>query len=330
MRIRTYGVVRGVMLKCPPTRLSALGAVRADGQPVRRHCRPCFGTAERGPASAGVDEKTGIPVYYELFFGALLDKSQTPFTLKNAERLGFRKLFVVMDRGYYRKEVFEAFEGMSFACMCPENMPEFDKVWSKHHSEIKDQHKYFVPAEKVYGIKGDDVKVYDRTYKAFLYYDSARAEDERDTIHLKLGMLKEQAAARKNYSAKMSRTFAPWLIIEKLDEPDPKTGKKFRITENNERIQDELDKAGFFLVVSDCDCSTEEMIIRARGFGLTRRTMSYALGMLNKYEIELQNDRTWAPVYALTWDMREIFRELGMERPDDDVPAMVRRLKIRL
>ena len=226
--------------------------------------------------AAFVDEKTGIPVYYELFFGSLLDKSQTPFTIKNAERLGFRKLFVVMDRGYYRKEVFEAFEGMSFACMCPESMPEFDKVWSKHHSEIKDQHKYFVPAEKVYGIKVDDVKVYDRTYKAFLYYDSARAEDERDTIHLKLGMLKEQAAARKNYTAKMKSTFAPWLIIEKLDAADPETGKKFRITENNERIQEELDKAGFFLVVSDCDCSTEEMIIRARKRDVDEKTFRRA------------------------------------------------------
>ena len=226
--------------------------------------------------AAFVDEKTGIPVYYKLFFGSLLDKSQTPFTLKNAERLGFQKLFIVMDRGYYRKEVFEAFEGMSFACMCPENMPEFDNVWSKHHSEIKDKHKYFVPAEKVYGIKVDDVKVYDRTYKAFLYYDSARAEDERDTIHLKLGMLKEQAAARKNYTAKMSRTFAPWLIIEKLDVADPETGKKFRITENNERIQEELDKAGFFLVVSDCDCSTEEMIIRARKRDVDEKTFRRA------------------------------------------------------
>ena len=222
--------------------------------------------------AAFVDEKTGVPVYYELFFGSLLDKSQTPFTLKNAERLGFQKLFLVMDRGYYRKEVFEACGNMSFACMCPENMPEFDDVWSGHHTEIKDQHKYYVPAEKVYGIKVDDVKVYDRTYKAFLYYDSERAEDERDTIHLKLGMLKEQAAARKNYTAKMSQTFAPWLIIEKLDEPDPQTGKKFRITENNERIQEELDKAGFFLVVSDCDCSTEEMIIRARKRDVDEKT----------------------------------------------------------
>ena len=226
--------------------------------------------------AAFVDEKTGVPVYYELFFGSLLDKSQTPFTLKNAERLGFQKLFLVMDRGYYRKEVFEACGNMSFACMCPENMPEFDDVWSGHHTEIKDQHKYYVPAEKVYGIKVDDVKVYDRTYKAFLYYDSERAEDERDTIHLKLGMLKEQAAARKNYTAKMSQTFAPWLIIEKLDEPDPQTGKKFRITENNERIQEELDKAGFFLVVSDCDGSTEEMIIRARKRDVDEKTFRRA------------------------------------------------------
>ena len=333
--------------------------------------------------AAFVDEKTGVPVYYELFFGSLLDKSQTPFTLKNAERLGFQKLFLVMDRGYYRKEVFEACGNMSFACMCPENMPEFDDVWSGHHTEIKDQHKYYVPAEKVYGIKVDDVKVYDRTYKAFLYYDSERAEDERDTIHLKLGMLKEQAAARKNYTAKMSQTFAPWLIIEKLDEPDPQTGKKFRITENNERIQEELDKAGFFLVVSDCDCSTEEMIIRARkrdvdektfrrakshfdftktgthsrktyqgkmfacylalivssafcwlirntGSGICCQSDSSPLRILKQYQIEQQKDGSWLPVYRLTKDIREIFLELGIENPDEDIPAIVSRLKIRL
>ena len=240
-----------------------------------------------------------------------------------------------------------------------------------------------MPAEKVYGIKVDDVKVYDRTYKAFLYYDSARAEDERDTIHLKLGILKEKAAARKNYTAKMSRTFAPWLIIEKLDAADPETGKKFRITENNERIQEELDKAGFFLVVSDCDCSTEEMIIRARKRDVDEKTFrrakshfdftktgthsretyqgkmfacfisivlssafrwcirKYLKGgfysqtagsvpaLLNQFQIELQKDGSWLPVCRLTKDMREIYLSLGIEKPDDEIPAMIRRLRIR-
>ena len=106
---------------------------------------------------------------------------------------------------------------MSFACMCPENMPELDAVWSKHHSEIKDRHKYFVPSEKVYGIRIDDVQVYGRTYRAFLYYDSKRTEEERETIHMKLGMPKEQAEARKKHTAKMRSTFAQWLIIEMLE-----------------------------------------------------------------------------------------------------------------
>ena len=54
--------------------------------------------------AAFVDEKTGIPVYYELFFGSLLDKSQTPFTIKNAERLGFRKVILT---SFLRRKISE-------------------------------------------------------------------------------------------------------------------------------------------------------------------------------------------------------------------------------
>ena len=35
-------------------------------------------------------------------------------------------------------------------------------------------------------------------------------------------------------------------------------------------------------------------------------------------------------VYRLTKDIREIFLELGIENPDEDIPAIVSRLKIRL
>ena len=58
--------------------------------------------------------------------------------------------------------------------------------------------------------------------------------------------------------------------------------------------------------------------------------MAHALGILSQYRIELQKDKTWTPVYALTWNMRTIFQELGIEQPDEDIPAMVRGLKLRL
>ena len=75
--------------------------------------------------------------------------------------------------------------------------------WSKHHSEIKDWHKYFVPSEKVYGIRAGDVQVYGRTYRAFLYYDSKRTEEERETIHMKLRYAEGAGLeARKKHTAK--------------------------------------------------------------------------------------------------------------------------------
>ena len=334
--------------------------------------------------AAFVDEMTGVPVSYELFMGSLIDQPQALVAIKNAEHIGFRKIFLVMDRRYCRKDVLNACENVSFACMCPENMPELNEVRSKYASEIKDRYEHFVPAENVYGIKAGDMEVYGKTYKTFLYYDSARAEDERSAIHMKLDMLRVEAESGQKCTAETTRRFAPWLIFENLEEPDPETGRKFRIKDNNEAIQQELNKAGFFMAVSDMDCSAEEIIVRARkrdsyertfrrakshfdfsgvcrtdgdlykgqmfgcflalalssafcwyirkylGFGLTRRTMAHALGILSQYRIEFQKDKTWTPVYALTCDMRTIFQELGIEHPEEDIPAIVSRLKIRL
>ena len=44
-----------------------------------------------------VDEKTGIPLWYEHFDGSVLDKTQTPFSLKKIVNMGYQKLFVVFD-----------------------------------------------------------------------------------------------------------------------------------------------------------------------------------------------------------------------------------------
>ena len=53
-----------------------------------------------------------------------------------------------------------------------------------------------------------------------------------------------------------------WCENAKAD-PDLQT-ELAEIKDNDEAIQQELDKAGFFMVVSDRDCSTEETIVRAR------------------------------------------------------------------
>lgn len=60
------------------------------------------------------------------------------------------------------------------------------------------------------------MEVYGKTYKTFLYYDSARAEDERSAIHMKLDMLRVEAESGQKCTAETTRRFAPWLIFENL------------------------------------------------------------------------------------------------------------------
>ena len=55
-----------------------------------------------------VDEMTGIPLYYEHFYGSILDKTETPFTMEKVKDLGFKKLFLMMDRGYFSQKALNA------------------------------------------------------------------------------------------------------------------------------------------------------------------------------------------------------------------------------
>ena len=63
--------------------------------------------------------------------------------------------------------------------------------------------------------------------------------------------------------------------------------------------------------------------------GLYSQTTGSVPALLNQFQIELQKDGSWLPVCRLTKDMLEIYLSLGIEKPADEIPAMIRRLRIR-
>ena len=69
-----------------------------------------------------VDEITGISLWYEHFDGNVLDKTQTPYSVEKAKQLGFEKLFLMMDRGYYSEENVRRISNLhiAFGMMMPE------------------------------------------------------------------------------------------------------------------------------------------------------------------------------------------------------------------
>ena len=218
-----------------------------------------------------VDEETGIPLWYETYDGSLLDKTQNPFSLKKAINLGFKKLFAVYDRGYYSEENIEALEKLKeteFGILCSEGVSWIEKLIRENGPEIKDQQKYYVPDENIYAnvyevqpFKENGNK---KTYYAYLFYDSERASEERDTIHEVVKYFWNIAENRKRYSEKMESEFASKGIIVVKTVKDPETGKNFELYEDTKMIQELLDLKGFFVMISPSKLLPSEAIHMVR------------------------------------------------------------------
>ena len=210
-----------------------------------------------------VDEMTGIPLYYEHFYGSILDKTETPFTMEKVKDIGFKKLFLMMDRGYFSQKALRAVGEYDFAIMCPETLQMVRQLFKECSAEIKDSEKYYISEENIYGKRIRNMEVCGGTYNCYIYYDSKRAEDERATIHTKVQLMMKAARSRKRFSKKLQETFSPWLLIEKTDR-DPYTGRSFAVKESKRHVQQCLDKAGFFVILSNVDLPAAQMIKVAR------------------------------------------------------------------
>ena len=214
-----------------------------------------------------VDEATGIPLWYEHFDGSVLDKTQTPFSLKKVLNMGFRKLFVIYDRGYYSEETvteIEKLKDIEFGILCPEGTNWVDDLIRSKGSEIKDKQMHYIPSENVYGdvyeVQPFIENKNDKIYYAYLFYDSERASAERDTIHEVVAYFWEQASARTRYTEKMADTFAKQGIIVVKTDKDEKTGKNFQLYEDTDMIQGLLDMKGFFVMISASKINPVEAI----------------------------------------------------------------------
>lgn len=213
-----------------------------------------------------VDEVTGIPLYYEHFEGSILDKSQTPYTLEKTEALGFKKLFIMMDRGYYSKDAINALKKENeFGVMVPDNANLVDQMIGKYAKTIQNKDDYWIQDESIYGIhiENQAIENLDGSYDVYLYYDDIRAGQERKSIHDKIAYLEKSILSRKRYSEKLANHYQDWFTIEKLDSHE-KGERNFSVNRKSGLIQDELERSGLFVIVSNGKLSAEEMIKIAR------------------------------------------------------------------
>lgn len=207
-----------------------------------------------------VDELTGIPIYYENFFGSVLDKTETPVTIEKVKELGFQKLFIAMDSGYASTECIKSFSGgYEFSVMTPESYQVVKHMIHTYAREIINNEKYYIRDEKVYGICEKGVEVFSGKYNAYLFYDGKRGQQEIDSIHEKADALLNTVLKRKRFSESLQKKYAPFITVLKTGY-DSKTRRNFHAEINSAAVQKEIDNAGLFVVVSNADATPDRII----------------------------------------------------------------------
>lgn len=202
-----------------------------------------------------VDQLTGIPICYENFYGSLLDKIETEYSINKFREIGFDKILLVMDRGYFSVKNKELLSNEKYIFLMPETHGATNYIIDAYGKGIKDVSKYYISEEKVYGTRiyfsNDELEDYKdfKNERIFLFYDSKRAEEERTAILENANKMKEYVINNyKKYSNDLKEKYKNYLLISK----DIKSEKgSLYVSINHQLIQKRIDRAGFFVAITN-------------------------------------------------------------------------------
>ena len=217
-----------------------------------------------------VDEKTGINLWYEHFDGNVLDKSQSPYTLEKTKELGFRNIFLIMDRGYYDiafiSKIYDL--QMSFAIILPDSVNLNNELIEKHKNDIAFKEQYYINSEDIYGIQ-TVVKLYygkkEIIVFAYIFYDDNTANNIRNSIHSKINFYINEANKKIRYTNKLKEYCSKrFLKITKTNRNND-DNKNFKVEIDCNKVDEQCKNAGYFVVLSNKLISPTEIIECVRG-----------------------------------------------------------------
>lgn len=206
----------------------------------------------------GVDEETGIPLYYEDFLGSLLDKTQLKHTNEKLKEFGFADVFFVFDRGYYNKNnLSDVMESNKFAILVPDTVTtSFDYI-RKYGFIIRNNEMYYMDDVKAYGISLESGLFLGKHLYTYIYFDPDKALNDIETLHAKLRNITEKLG-KQEYDVSFAKQAHAFLMLSQAEDGG------YSIEKNIPEIQEEIDFAGFFMAVSNEKVEPAEMLKRLR------------------------------------------------------------------
>lgn len=202
-------------------------------------------------------EQSGLPFYYRKLAGNISDVTTVKNLLADFDVLGFKKVKLVMDRGFFSvanindlmKEHLKFLVATKISLKVVKEKLDsiYDSFTFEHYNEDHRIYSTTVPGEWEYvqarPYKGDAIKSKRRIY-IHLYYNIDRVAEEQNNFDRKLMELRRELVSGKRMP-EHEKQYAKYFTVKKT----PKRGIK--VTVNEEAVKETKRYYGYFALMSN-------------------------------------------------------------------------------
>ena len=203
-------------------------------------------------------EESGLPFYYRKLAGNIPDVKTIRELLRELDVLGYEKIKLVIDRGYYSADNINAFykEHLKFLCGTSTAL-KFARDYIREIGPDKDRYEYYNSDLELYifsktiswnyelerPYKGDTVKEERRMY-LHLYFNPDKFADDGKALNRKLDSLKEELLSGKRVP-EHEKDYRKYFEIKET----PKRG--ISLSYKQDAIDIARERYGFFVLISN-------------------------------------------------------------------------------
>ena len=203
-------------------------------------------------------EESGLPFYYRKLAGNIPDVKTVHELIRELNILGYEKIKLVMDRGYFSHENINALykEHLKFLCGTSTSL-SFAKDFIKEVGQKKDHYEYYNSSLELYVFtktiawdyeqerpyKGDTLKEERRMY-LHLYFNPEKLSDDGRIFNKKMDRMKVELMSGKRVP-EHEKDYRKYFTIKET----PKRG--ISLSYNQDAIDAARQRYGFFVLISN-------------------------------------------------------------------------------
>jgi transposase len=209
-----------------------------------------------------VNQNDATPLFYEMYPGSIIDVTQCKYMVDRINAYGYEKIGFILDRGYFSESNIRYFDANNydFIMMVKNNSKFIKKQMDETCLKLKNSARYFMGKHSVFGMttKGK-ISTKDKKERYFhIYYDDIRASEERNR-YLHQVQKKEQLLIKKvDEKIRKEEELTSYRKHFKLRFDD--YGYLLSYVRNDKKIQEDIDKLGYFVLITSQEMSASDAL----------------------------------------------------------------------